>query len=221
MKSDMIFLMDSSRSVRRSNYRRMKQFVYDFVEGVDIAPNSTQVGVILFSDIAWTVFSLNTYAKKEPLLDAIDDIPFLRGYTNTADALCLLLEEGFTEANGARLSDDDVFHIAIVITDGVSNRNSSRCGNATVLQAAQSVHNFSHSILVFSIGVTDGVNEDELHAIATKDEYVTYLEDFSESSFGGARDNQFYELCTKSMHKLYIYIIYCRIKVSWIMYGYT
>jgi uncharacterized protein YegL len=194
----MIFLMDSSGSVGGRNFRRMKNFIRDFADRLDIGPNATQVGVILFNEAAWVGFHLSTFSEKAPLIAGINDLRYDRGYTNTADALCLLLEEGFSEENGARLTAADVFSIAIVITDGVSNRNSSRCDNATTYDAAKAVHNSSHRILVFAIGITDGVNEQELLAIASKEEYVTYLEDFNESAFGTARDEQLYDLCTKS-----------------------
>ena len=198
VKSDMIFLMDSSGSVKRKNFRKMKRFVRDFANSLEIAPNATQVGVIVFNDMAWVAFNLSTFSTKPPLLAEIDSITYNKGYTNTADALCLLLQEGFTEENGARLTDDNVFGIAIVITDGVSNRNSSRCDNATTNEVAEIIHNSSHNILVFSIGITDEVNKEELLVIASKEEYITYLEDFSESAFAAARDDQLYELCTKS-----------------------
>ena len=185
----------------------MKEFVYDFVESLKISPNTTQVRVILFNDVAWVAFNLSTFSEKAPLLEEIDSLTYVKGYTNTADALCLLLEEGFTVENGARLSEDDVFSIAVVVTDGVSNKNSNGCDNETAVEVAESIHNSSYPILVFPIGVTDKANEEELLAIASKPEYVTYLEEFSESAFGAARDEQLYELCTKSKpFKLYFKI---------------
>lgn len=174
-------------------------FVYNFVENLDISSNQTQVGVIVFSDIASVIFNLSTYSEKQPLLDAINNIPYNIGYTNIADALCVLVYEGFTEEAGARLYADDVFRIAIVLTDGESNRNSTKCANATTFEAVELVQNFPGSILIFSIGITSGVNDDEIHAVATKEDYVTYLDDFSQSAFATTRYKQFYELCTKSM----------------------
>ena len=198
VKSDMIFVMDSSGSVGTVKFRRMKFFIRDFADSLDIGPSATQVGVILFNEAAWVGFHLNTFSEKAPLISGINDLRYNRGYTNTADALCLLLQEGFSEENGARLTAAEVFSIAIVITDGVSNRNSTRCDNATTYDAAEAVHNSSHGILLFAIGITDEVNEEELLAIASKKEYVTYLEEFSEFGFGAARDEQLYNLCTKS-----------------------
>ena len=144
-------------------------------------------------------FNLSTFSdNKTALLEEIESITYDSGYTNIADALCLLLKEGFTVESGARLSEDDVLSIAILITDGQSMLNSTRCDDATTLEVAESIHNSPHPILIFPIGVTDNVNEEQLLTIARKEEYVTYLQDFSGSEYLAAQDKQLYELCTKS-----------------------
>ena len=142
---------------------------------------------------------MSTYSIKEPLLRGIRNIAYDNaGSTNTADGLCLLLEEGYVEENGARLSSDDVFRLAIVLTDGQSNRDSERCDGYDTLQAAAAVHRFPHSILVFAIGVTDNVNDNELQAIASSEDYITHLASFDANLFREASDEQNYELCTRS-----------------------
>ena len=142
---------------------------------------------------------MSTYSIKEPLLRGIRNIAYDNaGSTNTADGLCLLLEEGYVEENGARLSSDDVFRLAIVLTDGKSNRDSERCDGYDTLQAAAAVHRFPHSILVFAIGVTDNVNDNELQAIASSEDYITHLVSFDANLFREASDEQTYELCTRS-----------------------
>ena len=143
------------------------------------------------------IFNLSTYSDKESLLKGIESIQFRGGNTNIADGLCLLLE-GFKKENGARLSEGDVFRLAVVMTDGQSNEVSERCNYSTTLEVAEKVHNFSHPILVFAIGVTDNINEEELTAIATKEEYITYLDNFDERFFRETSDEQTYQLCVKS-----------------------
>ena len=130
------------------------------------------------------------------MLNEIEDIRYTRS-TNTADGLCLLLDS-FTEERGARLSAGDVYRLAVVMTDGKSNHVSERCNYSSTIEVAQKVHNYSHPILVFAIGVTDNVNDDELKAIATREEYITYLSMFDESLFRETSDEQTYELCVKS-----------------------
>ena len=177
----------------------MRDFVHGFVDQLEIGVNATRVSVIRYSTVAETVFHLKEYTSKSTLLEGVSNIPYTGGYTNTADGLCLLLEEGYTEENGARLSSDDVFRIAIVMTDGQSNRNSVRC-DFTTFEATEAVHNASHPILVFAIGVTSGVNEEELRAIATREEYITHLTDFNPYTFKETSDEQTYEICTKGRY---------------------
>ena len=198
IKADIIFVLDTSGSVGFENFQQVVNFTYEFAKGLEIGPNENQIGVILFGTEGSVVFNLSTYSNKTSLLEGIRyNVIYTSGSTNTADGLCLLLEEGYTEENGARLSSDDVFRLAIVLTDGQSNRDSERCGFDT-LRAAEAVHNFSHSILVFAIGVTDSINDDELQAIASSENYITHLDNFDANLFREASDEQNYELCTRS-----------------------
>ena len=196
IKSDIIFVLDASGSIGASNFTEVINFTLKFVDGLAIGPTENQVGVILFDDVGVPIFNLNEYSDKESLLERIENIEYKRA-TNTADGLCLLLE-GFKDENGARLSAGDVFRLAIVMTDGRSNRVSERCNGSSTVEVAEKVHNFSHPILVFAIGVSDGINDEELKAIATQEEYIVYLSNFDEKRFRETSDEQTYELCVKS-----------------------
>ena len=193
----MIFVLDSSGSVGEDNYQEVVNFTYKFVDQLDIGPTENQVGVVIYGHRGQTIFSLNDYSDKGEMLKAIDNIHYKgESTTNTADGLCLMLR-GFSEKNGARLSEDNVFRLAVVMTDGHSNTVESDCNYTTTIEAAEAVHNFSHPILVFAIGVTDNVNDEELKAIASRDDYITYLENFNEYLFRETSDEQTYELCEK------------------------
>ena len=152
--------------------------------------------MVIYSSHGHTIFNLNNYTEKGEMLEAIESIPYIAGGTNTADGLCHLLE-GFSEENGARLSEDGVFRLAVVMTDGHSNRITSDCNYTSTIEAAEAVHDFSHPILVFAIGVTNGVNDEELKAIASRDDYITYLDNFNEYLFRETSDEQTYELCER------------------------
>ena len=129
------------------------------------------------------------------VLEAINStIRYALNNTNTADGLCLMLE-GFRQENGARLSDSTVFRLAVVMTDGKSNRNSTRRCGSTTFEVVERVHSNSHSIIVFAIGVTDDVDEKELKAIASEEKYITRLQNFNSTLFTQTRDEQITELC--------------------------
>lgn len=196
----MVFVLDSSGSVGHDNFQEILNFTYKFVTELDIGPTESQVGVVKYSTSAEIVFNLSTYLKKEDVLDAIDKIPYNGGQTNTADALCLVLES-FSEMNGARLSEGNVFRLAVVLTDGHSNVVVTDCNYTSTIEAAEAVHNSSYNILVFAIGVTGGVDDKELKAIASRDDYITYLENFDEYLFRDTSDEQTYELCERGKLK--------------------
>ena len=197
IKSDIIFVLDSSGSIDRINYQQVKNFAYNFVSELDVGPTENQVGVVIYSDYGRTIFHLNSFSDKEDVLQGIEAIPYIGGGTNTADGLCLMLEE-FSEENGARLSESNVFRLAIVMTDGRSGGFTARCGYKSTLAVAKMVHNFTHPITTFAIGVTDSINRYELQAIASKSEYVIYQANFNADVFKETRDEQTYKLCEKS-----------------------
>ena len=196
MNTDLFFVLDGSGSIGSADFSQVRQFEYDFVSQLDVGPQDNQVGTIIFSSGASVLFNLNTYENKSDILSAIQNIPYPSGSTNTPDGLCKLVRYGFTEENGARETSAAVFRVAIVMTDGQSNEESTECQWDT-LQAAEAVHELRPTILVYVIGVTDNVNQQELEAIATSPEYVTYLNSFDRNIIQEAQEEHIYEVCKK------------------------
>ena len=193
---DLIFALDSSGSIGPSNYQKVREFVKNFImSGITIGRDDDQVGVIIFSDGTRVVFNLNTYQNQVQLLDAINNIPYIDGSTNTAAALRQLIDEGFTVGGGARLDSKTVLRVAIVMTDGMSNVNSSD----TPIAAAR-VHDFKPAILVYAVGVTDSVNQEELNEIATSPDFVENLESFDDSLLKEYQEERSYEICVKGIY---------------------
>ena len=156
------------------------------------------MGTIIFSDVGDVIFYLNTYVNKSDLLNHIDVLPYPDGSTNTPDGLCKLVRYGFAEGNGARPSSGAVYRVAIVMTDGQSNADSSECGWDT-LQAAEAVHQLTPPILVYAIGVTDSINVAELEAIATSPKYVTFLDSFDRDILEEAQESHTDEVCKRGI----------------------
>ena len=135
----------------------MKDFVKDFLFGADIDGGNVRVGVIIYSTADYVQFQLNSYNKKTEVYNAIDEIPYRHGSTNTADALRTMRSVMYTQENGDRPGVDN---ICIVVTDGVSNINSRR----TIPEAEQARADGIH-IYAIGIGLTD---TKELDGIASK-----------------------------------------------------
>lgn len=101
----------------------MLDFAKDIVDKADVDTGSVRVGVLIYSTEVEIQFHLNRYTRGRDVKDAIDEIPYIYGSTNSADALMTMHNVMFTTQNGDR---PDVENIAFMITDGVSNINSRR-----------------------------------------------------------------------------------------------
>ena len=97
------------------------------------------------------------------------------------------------------------------MTDGRSNEQSSECQWDTI-QAAEAVHRLSPPVLVYVIGVTDSINEQELEAIATDREDITYLASFNSHILQTAQEDHLDEVCEKGIQYTCVYIYTC---TSW------
>lgn len=183
-KHDLVFVLDASTSVTEPNFELMKKFVKDFLIEADIDSGNVRVGLITYSTEDHVMFQMNSYRTKADVYDAIDNVPYNFGSTNTADALQTMREEMFTFGNGDRPNVDN---IAIVLTDGVSNINSRRTIPEAEKTRAANIH-----IYAIGIGLTD---TKELDGIASKpiSENRFAVDDFSELT--DLRHHVFSSLC--------------------------
>lgn len=112
---DLVFVLDASTKVTRSNFLAMKDFVKDFLFMADIDTGKARVGVMIYSAEAHVQFQLNTYQSKPEVLRAIDAIPYRSGSRNTAAALKSVRTEMFSPSHGDRGAAPNV---AILISAG-------------------------------------------------------------------------------------------------------
>ncbi|KAK3783391.1 hypothetical protein RRG08_001851, partial [Elysia crispata] len=184
-KIDLVFVLDASTSVTEPNFELMKDFVKDFLYEADIDSGNVRVGVIIYSTQDHIEFQMNTYNTKADVYNAIDEIPYRYGSTNTADALKTMRSEMFTRRNGDR---PDVENICIVVTDGVSNINARRTIPEAEQARAEGIH-----IYAIGIGLSD---TRELDGIASKpvDENRFAVQEFSE--LRDLRQKVFSSLCS-------------------------
>ncbi len=199
---DLYFVLDSSGSVGFNNFQLMKNFVYDTVNGFDIGPEDTRVGVISYSGDARFHFYLNTYDFKPSLLSAVNDISYTGGGTDTAEALNLLRISGYTFSHGARPLSQAIPRVAVVVTDGHSSYTAT-------VTAAGYVH--AAGIQVFAVGVGSNVNNGELQAIASDPSYVSLLSGFDVSQFDALQRAISSETCTGMLNEPYLCYANCNL----------
>lgn len=75
-------------------------------------------------------------------MDAIQNIKYIYGSTNTADALQVMREDMFIRSRGDR---SDAPNICVLLTDGISNINSRR----TIPEAEQTRANVSKIVEMY------------------------------------------------------------------------
>ncbi|CAL9704933.1 unnamed protein product [Knipowitschia caucasica] len=112
---DLVFLIDSSRSVRPHEFETMRKFMIDILNELDIGPDATRVGVVQYSSQVRSEFSLNTHTKMDAIVKNINDIIPLAQGTMTGLAIKYVMNFAFTEAEGDR---PKIPNVAVIVTDG-------------------------------------------------------------------------------------------------------
>ncbi|CAF2415691.1 unnamed protein product [Rotaria sp. Silwood2] len=158
LKMDLGFVLDASGSVGRSNYQLQLKFTQDLLRRVNVGLNKTHVGIINYSDDVQTLTWLNTDYTLEEKLRRVNQSVYYASGTNTARAL-RQVDTVFSYQRGRRQSKEGVTPVIFVITDGKSDNQSATIGAANVLK--------QKGIILVSVGVGNGPNLGELHAVCS------------------------------------------------------
>ncbi|XP_072461758.1 integrin alpha-2 [Notamacropus eugenii] len=133
---DVVVVCDESNSIYP--WSAVKNFLVKFVQGLDIGPHKTQVGLIQYGNDPRVVFNMSTFNTKEEMVKATSQT-FQHGgdLTNTFKAIQFAREFAYSEASGGRPSATKVM---VVVTDGESHDGSmlekviSQCNEDNILR---------------------------------------------------------------------------------------
>ncbi|XP_030644419.1 cartilage matrix protein [Chanos chanos] len=167
--TDIVFLVDSSRSVRPSEFEQVKVFLTKVIEGLDIGPDSTRVGVVNYASRVKNEVSLKSHRTKAGLIKAVSKIEPLSTGTMTGLAIQFAMNVAFSEAEGGRKSAG-INKVVIIVTDGRPQDNV----RDIAAKARES------GIEMFAIGV-GRVDMNTLRQMASEplEEHVDYVESYS------------------------------------------
>ncbi|XP_046571856.1 collagen alpha-4(VI) chain-like [Haliotis rubra] len=168
LPADLVFLLDASGSEGATNFQDQLTFVSNIVDKFDIGPDKVQVSVATFATTVVNAFWLDDYKTKADVLNAIKNIPYTSGNTETGDALMHALQESFSDAHGARNNSNKII---FVLTDGQSTDRKSTA------DAANKIHNTN--IRVIAIGIGNSIAASELDTIASDQKHVYRVANFS------------------------------------------
>lgn len=171
-EADVAFLMDSSGSISRSNYGKMKTFVARLAAQFRISPSGSRAAVVLYSTTASTVIRFGAYTSAETFETAVQRLRHERGYTRIDLALGTAYFDLFRTRVNTRFL---VPKIAFVLTDGEQTTTS---GYTPLDRAALTLKNVG--VRIIAIGIGSKVNKDELKQIASSDKDVIVTKSFND-----------------------------------------
>lgn len=168
---DIIFLLDGSLNVGKTNFPYVRDFVMNVVNSLDVGSDSIRVGLVQFSDTPVTEFSLNTYQTKSDLLAHLRQLQLQGGSgLNTGSALRYVHANHFIEAGGSRIREH-VPQLLLLLTAGRSEDSYLQAANALAREG----------VLTFCVGANQA-DKAELEQIAFNPSLVYLMDDFSSLS---------------------------------------
>ncbi|XP_070966440.1 matrilin-4-like isoform X2 [Oncorhynchus clarkii lewisi] len=164
---DLVLLIDGSKSMRPQNFELVKQFVNQVVDSLDVSAHGTRVGLVQYSSHVRTEFALKMYEKADDIMKAVMNVEYMEKGTMTGLALKHMMENSFSEAEGAR---KNIPRVGLVFTDGRSQDDITEWAKKAK----------EEGITMYAVGVGKAV-EDELREIASEplDKHFFYTTDFT------------------------------------------
>ncbi|XP_007437135.1 matrilin-2 [Python bivittatus] len=168
---DLVFIIDSSRSVRPYDFEKVKEFILTILHFLDISPDNTRVGLIQYASTVKNEFSLKTFKKKQDIERAVKRMMYLATGTMTGLAIQYAMNIAFSESEGARPLSQNVPRVIMIVTDGRPQD--------PVAEIAAKARN--SGILIFAIGV-GRVDMNTLKSIGSEpyEDHVFLVANFSQ-----------------------------------------
>lgn len=170
---DVGIVVDSSSSVRRDNFEKVKQFLVNLVSKLHVSHSNTHVGVIHYNHrplLDWD-FKADVAQNPEKLKAGILALRYRPGGTRTDRAMDLAGKAIFKVAHGERLN---VPHIMLVVTDGKTNPGSKAYQD--VVKPFE-----DKGVKIVAVGVGFSVDNNELKQIAIgHQDKVVHVDNFDQ-----------------------------------------
>uniref|UniRef100_A0A8V0XDJ9 Matrilin-3 n=1 Tax=Gallus gallus TaxID=9031 RepID=A0A8V0XDJ9_CHICK len=115
---DLVFIIDSSRSVRPEEFEKVKIFLSKMIDTLDVGERTTRVAVMNYASTVKVEFPLRTYFDKASMKEAVSRIQPLSAGTMTGLAIQAAMDEVFTEEMGTRPANFNIPKVVIIVTDG-------------------------------------------------------------------------------------------------------
>ncbi|ESO90549.1 hypothetical protein LOTGIDRAFT_123318, partial [Lottia gigantea] len=166
---DVVFLVDSSGSVKSRNFEKVRSFLVYFVQKLDIGESKIRLSVVRFSSVLTKILWLDESFDKTEITNTIKAMRYNGGGTKTGEALGFANQNVLNAANGDR---EEVPDLVFVITDGKSKVPHQTQSEAKLLH--------DKGVDVVAIGVGKGVEDTELLNIASDKDFALKIDNFDQ-----------------------------------------
>ncbi|KAM9840235.1 matrilin-3a [Aulostomus maculatus] len=166
---DLVFIIDSSRSVRPGEFEKVKIFLADMVDTLDVGSEATRVAVVNYASTVKIEFLLKDHFSKLDMKKALSRIEPLAAGTMTGLAIKTAMNEAFTEQSGARPRSKNISKVAIIVTDG---RPQDQVEEVSAAARASGIE-------IYAVGVDRAdMRSLQLMASIPLDDHVFYVETY-------------------------------------------
>ncbi|XP_037832059.1 collagen alpha-3(VI) chain isoform X2 [Kryptolebias marmoratus] len=165
-KADIVFLMDGSQNLGRTNFNAVREFIMNLIDLFFNERDNLRIGIAQYATDVVDGFYLNTHRNRDDIIDAIGEIDYRGGFRiNTGAAIRHIQDVHFTKQKGSRI-DEGVPQILMVVTGGPSSDNSK-----TAILGLK-----NKGVKVFAVGVGDIM--EELESLASSASTVARADTF-------------------------------------------
>lgn len=101
-KADIVFALDSSNQISTQDFWNQIRFVREFAKNLDIGPNKTRVGLIVYTDQVLEGFELNTYQDVHDVTTGLLAVERSAGGTRIGEAVRYIRTKSFRRSLARR-----------------------------------------------------------------------------------------------------------------------
>ncbi|CAL1535306.1 unnamed protein product, partial [Lymnaea stagnalis] len=150
---DLIFALDSSDNVTSKDFWYQVKFVRDFSLGLDVGPDRSRIGVLLYSDKVVHVFDVNDHNSLSSAIDDLYHMTRTYGGTSIEEVIHYARTKSFRRTVARR----DAAQLIVLITGGASKNLHKVKREANMARKT--------GVEIMAIGVGDKYNREELQVI--------------------------------------------------------
>ena len=197
---DLIFLLDASTSVGKNNYAKEKDFIKIVASRYELGTTS-QAAVIVFSSYATNAVPLGSSNTALEFASAVDNIPYVGGFTRIDLALSVAYDEYFS-SEGL----NETQKLVILLTDGKPSRWQNIAPPYIKIEdTVQSLRSKAARIYVVTIG--SNIDMPVMRIVTEKDDDIFQVTGFNDLV---AKANSISKTTCVNAREMFLFSISCK-----------